>query len=208
MQKLFDNMFDILPKCTFLACGKDRIPDNYPYEQIREVIMDATYSPAIEALQKKLEEAERRPAALRLAINTLCEEAGIPPLYPTESYSSNQRDSQKNISQIGPDTFFGKKQQTAVREYLDMRKKQDPANGPATPREIYDALVTGGYQFEAKSDDIALVGLRALLRKRYLVFQKLPNGKYGLVSWYPDVKQKKGTGNQTADPQDDEESAD
>ena len=165
--------------------------------------MDAAYSLAIEALKKKLEEAERRPTALRLAINTLCEEAGVPPLFPmNELYSSNSAasSSQKTISQIGPDSFYGKKQQTAMREYLGMRKNQ--GLGPATPREIYDALVLGGLEFEAKSADIALVGIRAQLRKRYTIFHKLPNGTYGLTAWYPDLKSKKSSESQAQDDED------
>lgn len=168
--------------------------------------MDTAYSAAIEALKKKLEEAEKRPAALRLAINTLCEEAGVAPLYPIHESYAGAGLGTSSVTSIGADTFYGKKQQTAIREYLAMRKKQ--GLGPATPREIYDALVAGGLQFEAKTADIALVGIRALLRKRYTIFAKLPNGTYGLAAWYPDMKPKKPAQNTTADPQDDEESAD
>jgi len=79
--------------------------------------------------------------------------------------------------------------QTAVREYLDMRKLQNL--GPTTPREIYTAITSGGFQFETKDEHTALVGLRALLRKRTAFFHKLPNGTYGLTSWYPDAKKPK-----------------
>lgn len=173
--------------------------------------MDAAYAQAIALLKKKLEEAEKRPAQLRQAINTMCEEAGAPPMYPNNAASSSTStgESVSLVPQsIGSDTFFGKKQQTAVREYLEMRKAQNPQHGPATPREIFDALSAGGYQFEAKNDEIALVGIRALLRKRYLIFQKLSNGKYGLTAWYPDIKPKKPAQKTTADSLDDEESAD
>jgi hypothetical protein len=96
------------------------------------------------------------------------------------------------LAQIGPDTFYGKKQSTAVRQYLEMRKAG--GKGPATPREIFDALKKGGLQFETKNDEVALVGLRALLRKNTVTFHKLPNGSYGLLSWYPDAKKPKGGG--------------
>lgn len=75
-----------------------------------------------------------------------------------------------------------------MREYLEMRKAQ--GIGPATPRDIYEALKSGGYQFETKDDTVALVGLRALLRTQPLVFHRLPQGTYGLTSWYPDAKRQ------------------
>jgi len=67
------------------------------------------------------------------------------------------------------------------------------------------ALVAGGYKFEAKAPEIALVGIRALLRKRTNIFHKLPNNTYGLTEWYPGAKAPKGQ-NETADS--DEEPAD
>ncbi len=167
--------------------------------------MDSVYNPAIDALKKRLEETERKAAEIRNAINMLCEEAGIPAAYSQSSTGAQDRSS-PIPSQIGNDTFYGKKQQTAIREYLGMRKAQ--GLGPATPREVYDALVAGGYKFEAKNAETALIGIRALLRKRYLTFHKLPNGTYGLTSWYPNIKVGKSTDNNSADPQDDEESAD
>jgi hypothetical protein len=58
--------------------------------------------------------------------------------------------------------------------------------GPAKPREIYDALRQGGYQFNAQEDETALVGMRALLRKMNSTFHKVPGtSAYGLRSWYP-----------------------
>lgn len=76
-------------------------------------------------------------------------------------------------------------------------------SGPATPKEIYEAIVAGGFQFEAKTADIAMVGLRALLRKRTAFFHKLPNGTYGLTSWYPDAKKPKSS--ETDDDEADDE---
>jgi hypothetical protein len=85
--------------------------------------------------------------------------------------------------------FYGKPQQTAVREYLGVRYSN--GDGPAKPAEILAGLRAGGYQVEAKSDDIALVGLRAMLRKRTAVFHKLPNGTWGLSEKYPNAKAHK-----------------
>jgi hypothetical protein len=87
------------------------------------------------------------------------------------------------------DTFYGKTIATASREYLEMRRGANL--GPASPREIFDALTQGGYQFEAKSETIAMVGLRSNLRKNSKTFHRLPNGQYGLLAWYPNAKPAK-----------------
>jgi hypothetical protein len=63
--------------------------------------------------------------------------------------------------------------------------------GPATAREIYDAIKAGGYVFEAKDATTALVGMRALLRTQPNVFHRLPQGTWGLTAWYPDAKKPK-----------------
>jgi|SRR5579862_473535 len=138
---------------------------------------------AITMLERGIEEAEQKIKSLRAAINTICQEAGLPPRYSEAMVTGS---SGSKLTQIQDDTFYGKKQTPAMREYLEMRKAQ--GLGPAKPREFYDALKAGGYQFEAKDDETAIVGLRALLRTQPQVFHRLPQGTYGLTSWYPDAK--------------------
>ncbi|HXO68381.1 MAG TPA: hypothetical protein VN838_05410, partial [Bradyrhizobium sp.] len=116
-------------------------------------------------------------------INTLCKEAGYKPRYSETSNHSTK------VTQISDDTFYGQKQTPAMRAYLDMRKAQ--GLGPATPREIYEAIKSGGYVFEAKDAEVALVGMRALLRTQPAIFHRLPQGTWGLTSWYPDAKKPK-----------------
>jgi len=145
--------------------------------------------PAIAALERRLTEAERKVNELKSAINVLCAEAGMQPRYPDGGGGGGTQ----AVTSIQSDTFYGQPQQKAVRTYLEMRKAQ--GQGPATPREIFDALKAGGFDFRAKNDEIAMVGLRALLRKRTEVFHKLPNtGSYGLMAWYPNARAAKGTG--------------
>ncbi len=139
--------------------------------------------PAIAALEKRLDETNRKANSLRQAINALYEEAGMSPKYADNTSST---DYGATVTQIQPDTFYGKKQSTAIRMYLELRKAQNL--GPATPREIFEALKQGGYQFDAKDDTTALIGMRALLRKNTVTFHRLPNGSYGLLTWYPDAK--------------------
>ena len=184
-------------------------------------------NPAIELLVTQIVELERKANAFRTSVNILCEKDGLPPLYPEggggggvrEGTDKRAADTASTPAQIRHDTFYGKRQQTAVRELLSIRKSS--GLGPAKPIEILDGIKAGGYQVEAKTDDIALVGLRAMLRKRPAVFHKLPNGSWGLAEWYPNAKRAKASGtdavqsvsvgdedeNETAAPTRDDEAA-
>lgn len=157
--------------------------------------------PAIQLLERKVDDAERKVTELVGALNVLRAEAGMPPRVAGSGGVKEQVQTQ-----IKADTFFGMKQQSAIRQYLDMRRGQ--GLGPAKPREIYEALAAGGFEYEAKSPDIALVGLRALLRKRTETFVALQNGTYGLVAWYPDRKPRRVASSSDDDTADDEDDAD
>src|SRR5262249_14695729 len=148
---------------------------------------------AIAVLESRLGELERKATELKSAINLLYEEAGLPQKYPDAGSEAGSAGGGSVLTQIKRDSFYGKKQMTAVREYTEMRRGQ--GNGPATPREIYEALKSGGYAFGAKSEHVALVNIRALLRKATTVFHRLPGtGTYGLTVWYPDAKAVKAEG--------------
>lgn len=155
---------------------------------------------AIKVFERRVDEAERKANTLRQALNALREDAGLSPRPP--SGGGGAEDTDTVITEIKNDTFFGKKQQTAVREYLQMRRTAGV--GPATPREIYDALVEGGFKYEAKDAKTALVGLRAMLRKRTNIFIKVGDtGTYGLTAWYPDARKPKATDSDNASDDDD-----
>ena len=138
-------------------------------------------TPAIHHLEQKV-------TALIGALNVLRAEAGMPPYSPSPDGGGDKPIS--SSLDIKSDTFFGKRQHTAIREYLEMRKAS--GDGPARPREIYEALRAGGVKFESDDEQKALVALRAMLRRRTAVFIKVgESGAYGLRSWYPDAKPKK-----------------
>ncbi|HEY1544174.1 MAG TPA: hypothetical protein VGG01_17365 [Xanthobacteraceae bacterium] len=164
---------------------------------------------AIEALEKRLADLERKGNALIEVINDMREEDGLPPRAPFGGGGGGPRalGAGSSPTSIKPDTFYGKKLQTAAREYLEMRFAAARGTDPATPRQIYDAITQGGFTFEAKDAETALVGLRALLRKRTAFFHRLPNGTYGLTSWYPDAKKPKNSA-PAEEPSDQDESED
>ena len=151
--------------------------------------MKAEFLPAIEALQKELREDERKVAETKSMINRLCLLAGGEP-----RYSDVRASEQQPLSPTRSDQFYGKVQQTAAREYLEMR--HNAKLGPASPRDIYVALVDGGFEFDTDSETNRLTGLRATLRKNSSTFHRLPNGQYGLLSWYPNAKATKSDGPQ------------
>lgn len=143
--------------------------------------MREEFKPAIEALQTDLADLEKQVLDTKLVINRLCVRAGMEPLFPDASAASTS-----SMSAVRPDSFYGKSVTTAAREFLEMRRSA--GLGPATPREVYEALIKGGYTFEAKEVITAIIGLRATLRKSSSIFHRLPNGTYGLLSWYPNAR--------------------
>lgn len=174
--------------------------------------MNGSLEAVIATLTRRLRDKERRAnefigAAneLRETINLLCVQAGLPPRFPTggggeddaagigAEASGEPLPASSRATRITADSFFGKRQATAIRDFLEMRRAA--GEGPARPREIYDALRSGGYAFKAQDDETALVSLRSLLRKNQ-VFMKVPgtSGAYGLRVWYPHVKAAKATG--------------
>ncbi len=153
---------------------------------------------AISELQDQVRALEEEASQVKVTINLLCKRAGLDPIY------ADTGGSDADVSSIRADTFYGQALNTAVREYLSMRR--NASLGPATVREIYDALMTGGYQFNAKNDDNAMRSLRIALSKSTHTFHRLPNGSYGLLSWYPAAKAEKPTKssdvNDTGNPED------
>ena len=140
--------------------------------------------PAINALQQKLRDYERKVSETKALINSLCEESGDPPMYAEVGSPS-----QPSITSIRADTFYGKVIATACREYLEMRRAANL--GPAETREIFEALKQGGYPFETADAANAMTGIRQVLRKNSGQFHRLPNNSWGLTSWYERIKQRK-----------------
>jgi hypothetical protein len=161
----------------------------------------SAFQPAIEALEKDYADLERQANGLLQSINLLRQKAGLPPRpggwNPVGAASGNAAAGPGTVK-LHSDNFTGKKLGSAAREYLEMRK-QSGGDAPATSREIFDALKEGGFVSGAKDDATALVVLRTMLRKNTTMFVKLQNGKYGLRSWYPNLKVAKEASADMAD---------
>ncbi len=153
----------------------------------------SAFQPAIDALESELTDLERKANGLLQTINLLREKAGLPPRPGGWQPQAGDGAGAATASiKLHSDSFTGKKLGAAVREYLEMRKRSG-GDAPATPREIFNSLKEGGFSSNAKDETTAMVVLRTMLRKNTTMFAKLQNGKFGLRSWYPNLKAPKET---------------
>jgi len=163
--------------------------------------MTDAFAPAIAALQNELRSLEAKIRETKGAINVLCRHAGMAELYQ----NIEQEIGGAAIATIKADTFYGKTIGTAAREYLDMRKAS--GLGPATAKDIFDALKKGGLQFDTANDTNAQISLGNTLRKNSRIFHRLPNGQYGLLAWYPNAKASNDKSAASTEPTADEASS-
>lgn len=135
-------------------------------------------------MQSKLQEKLDEAAALKMAINTLCGVIGVPPMY---SDVEAEKTGGGLAGPLRPDIYYGKQLATAVKEYLEYVKQA------ARPEDIVSALEQGGFDFAAVDWAPAnrQRNLSISLSKNTAAFRRLPNGMFGLNSWYePIVKRK------------------
>jgi hypothetical protein len=170
--------------------------------------MTKTLDQAIDELVAEITTMEGSIRDKKKTVNTLCGVAGRDELYMLEAPETAVP------TRIRPDQFYGQPLASAVRTILDMRKQQNL--GAATNNEIYDSLMAGGFQFQTKTEDVARASLRNSLSKNTTTFHKLPNGRFGLLSWYPNAKPAKAAPSATngettqvdeAEPENDEAAA-
>jgi len=149
--------------------------------------MDEHLSTIMEQAKRKLAEQEQLVIDSKKFINQLCQFGGVPPMYKLDEAGPVNL----GIGAIQSDTFYGKSVTTAVREFLEMRKSS--SIGAASYAEIIQALKTGGFDFDTLSADesVATRAVSITLGKNSSIFHKLPNGNWGLLSWYPEAKERK-----------------
>ncbi|HEV3386515.1 MAG TPA: hypothetical protein VG097_16990 [Gemmata sp.] len=152
---------------------------------------------SIETLVIQIKQEEAATWKKKTAVNTLRAVLSLPPLY-TESVSDSQS---VTLTNLRGDEFYGKNLSSVLRTILESRKAVD--QGPAMVNEIYDTMVAGGYKFETNDPDNAKRGLRISLTKNSQTFHKLPNGKFGLREWFPNIKEKKQSAPDTTEATED-----
>lgn len=161
--------------------------------------MTKTLDQAIEEIVGQIGKLEADIRDKKNTVNTLCGVAGRDPMYTLDAPEAAVP------NRIRSDQFYGQALATAVRTILEMRKQQNL--GAATVKEIFEALSAGGYTFNTKSDDVAHASLRNSLSKNTVTFHKLPNGRFGMLSWYPNPKSARAAANNGAADADDTEDA-
>ncbi len=136
----------------------------------------------IEVLTKRVGAKEEEANKLKKLVNELCGEAGITARFP------NIAEANGSIGTIRSDQFYGQTITAAIRNYLEQRKAS--GLGAAGLNEIFTAVRDGGYKFESKNEVNAKTSIGNTLRKTSSIFHRLPNGQYGLLTWYPSAKVK------------------
>jgi hypothetical protein len=142
---------------------------------------DKDLIPAINRLVGDIDRRDAETAEMKRTVNRLCDYAGLPAKY---SQVEDPNAGAHGI-RIMPGQFYQRALATAVGDYLKMRGDPNKGGmGPGTISEIYAALLEGGFQFDAKSDDTAKRALSISLAKNTQTFERLPTGQIGLKTWY------------------------
>jgi hypothetical protein len=140
----------------------------------------------IETAKEEISKHQEAIIGAKRLINQLCAFAGMPPEYQDADLQA----ANAATVAIRRNVFFGRPLATCVREYLELRK--DRPVKEATLDEILDVLKEGGFDLKKISDDSD--GIRrgvAITLAKNPQFHRLPNGDWGLLSWYPNIKRSK-----------------
>jgi hypothetical protein len=134
---------------------------------------------AIEELEEHLAQQLNEAVETKKMINSLCKRMNLEPRYEDVNVETS--------GAIRSDQFYGKPLASAASEYLERRKRALSAE------EILKALEEGGFDFDAQGwkDKDRLRLLASSLAKNTAKFHRLPNGSYGLLSWYDQAMLKR-----------------
>lgn len=146
-----------------------------------EGVMADHFAATIQAVVADIEAKEAEVRRQKQLVNLLCEQAGQEP-----RYTGVDEQPKSSALQFRGDEFFNQPLNRAIRNYLDRRHKADL--GPATPEQILEALIAGGYDGFSENEAEALNSLKISLGKSSHTFVKLQNGKYGIKDWYGPTK--------------------
>lgn len=131
--------------------------------------------------QVRLKKAEAEVIRYKKTINDLCEMANKPAIYPD---SDLEEGGGAVALQFTPDAFYGKPLASSIKMILEQRRSRNV--GPVGLKELVDELQRGGYQFQGKEENRRIIVSDAL--RKNSDFHRLPNGLYGMTSWYERIK--------------------
>lgn len=143
--------------------------------------MDDATQQVLAGIQARIQTHLDEIAKLKRTANSVADLIGEGPVY------TDLETETAGLSPARADAYYGKPLATAVREYLEFRRQAVPAE------EIQRGLEKGGFDFDALewNESTRLRALAMSMSKNTPVFHRLPNGMWGLVSWYPEAQKKK-----------------
>src|SRR5262245_4781566 len=142
----------------------------------RQIMADTEHiKKTLNLMLSQIEDEERATSEKKRAANELSRLLKEEPVFPDV-------DASTSALMTRPDEYYGRQMPDVIRTILEKRQKEQL--GAATVSEIYGAMVQGGFQFFAKSEAYAKRGVYGILGATK-DFHKLPDGRYGLASWYP-----------------------
>lgn len=150
----------------------------------------------IELVRAQVGALEQDLAEKKRMVNSLCKLINQPPFY------SHVDEVTEQTAGIRNDEFYGQPLASVVRSILVKRKAA--SSGAATVGEIYAAMCQGNFNFETDVAENAKRNLRISLTKNSTLFHKLPNGRYGLREWYPNLKERRSNGDRARPGAEDE----
>jgi hypothetical protein len=141
----------------------------------------------IEQLKDEIAKVEEAVRPKKSLANQLCEMAGIPPAYS----GIDDPSAAPQPMMIRRNAFYGKPLSTCMKEILEMRVNLPVKE--ATLEEIFAGLKQGGYDLDASGANEAdqKRGVSIALGKNSQTFHRVASGDYGLVAWYPNIREKR-----------------
>ncbi len=145
--------------------------------------MDDKLSGAVEVLMEQLSEQQKQVADTKRTINALLRRMG-----KDQMFEDTLAESIYSVK-VRADEYYAKPFATAAQMFLQRRKQAVSGD------EILKGLEQGGFDFDAMGwrENDRLRSLAISLAKNNKVFHRLPNGTFGLVEWYPNLKRKEDT---------------
>lgn len=144
------------------------------------------FQAAIDGLLEEIAEKKREIAETQKVVNALLRRDGKPPMF-----EDVEEDTGSGALAIRHDQFYGRPLSTAVRELLEARGSK---RGAMTSEEIVKALEAGDFDFKGTGwggkDADRVRNLSITLAKNSQTFIRLPSGRFGLISWYPEAVKK------------------